>query len=132
MIDSEMKKEPNFFLSTAGESDKLRDPRACLIRGRLKDQVRDDHMLIEIQPPLIGQAYGLGGEDIVNLILSAKFEGFSLFPVKSWPCPVYVARILDEAINEALIFTRDQVEIIAWGVIFRDLGEAEAHSKKFH
>jgi hypothetical protein len=88
-------------------------------------------MLIEIAPPLIGQRYGLGSKDIANLILSARHEGFSLFPIKEWPCHVYIARILDDAITKTLTFTRSQVEIIAWGMIFRTLDEANTHAKKF-
>ena len=88
-------------------------------------------MLVEIEPPLIGQNYGLGSQDITNLILSARHEGFSLFPVHEWPCHVYVARILDDTVTERLAFTRSQVEVIAWGMIFRTLDEANAHAKKF-
>ena len=127
----EMKSLPDFFLSTAGENEGLATPRACWKIARLKDQVRDDHMLVEIEPPVIGQNYGLGNQDIANLILSARYEGFSLFPVKEWPCHVYVARILDDTITQTLSFTRDQVEIIAWGIIFCTLDEASAHAKKF-
>ena len=126
-----MKQEPEFFLSAAGENEGLASPRACWEQGRLKDQVRDDHMLIEIEPSLIGQNYGLGGKDITNLILSVRHEGFSLFPVKEWPCHVYVARILDDAITKTLTFGRDQVEIIAWGMIFRTFDEADAHAREF-
>ena len=126
-----METKPDFFLSAAGENEGLATPRACWEKARLKDPVRDDHMLVEIEPPVIGQNYGLGGEDISNLILSTRHEGFSLFPVKEWPCHVYIARILDDAITQTLTFTRDQVEIIAWGIIFRTFDEANAHAKKF-
>lgn len=126
-----MEAKPDFFLSAAGENEGLASPRACWKKARLKDPVRDDHMLVEIEPPLIGQGYGLGGQDITNLILSARHEGFSLFPVKEWPCHVYIARILDDTIARTLAFTRNQVEVIAWGMIFRTLDEANAHAEKF-
>ena len=126
-----MKKQPDFFLTSAGESTKLARPRACWIKGRLKDQMRDDHMLVEIEPPLVGQSYGLRDKDIANLILSSRHKGFSLFPIKEWPCYVYIARILDDAIIETMSFTRGQVEIIAWGVIFHTLDEANVHARKF-
>ena len=124
-----METKPDFFLSAAGENEGLATPRACWEKARLKDPVRDDHMLVEIEPPVIGQNYGLGGEDISNLILSARHEGFSLFPVKEWPCHVYIARILDDTITKTLTLTRGQVEIIAWGMIFRTFDEANAHQK---
>jgi len=126
-----MEKEPDFYLSAAGENEELASPRACWVKDRLKDQVRDDHMLVEIEPPLTGQRYGLGGNDISSLILSARYQGTSLFPISEWPCHVYVSRILDEAVTEMLSITPGQVEIIAWGMIFRTLDEANAHAKKF-
>ncbi len=100
----EMEMKSDFFLSAAGESEGLASPRACWEKARLKDQVRDDHMLVEIEPPLIGQGYGLGGQDITSLILSARHEGFPLFPVKEWPCHVYIARILDDTVSKTLNF----------------------------
>lgn len=126
-----MEQSPDFFLSTAGENQAFADPRACWQKGRLKDQVRDDHMLVEVDPPFTGQEPGLGGKDVKTLILSARHVGFSLFPINEWPLHVYVARILDDNILKTLSFTRSQVEIIAWGVIFRTNDEANAHAKRF-
>jgi hypothetical protein len=88
-------------------------------------------MLIEIDPPVIGQYYGLGDKDITKLILSARHEGFSLFPVKEWPCHVYVAHILDDAITKTLTFRRDQIQVIAWGMIFRSFAEANALAEQY-
>jgi hypothetical protein len=112
-----MTNEPDFFLSAAGESESLASPRACWKKARLKGGGPNDHMLVYIDPPLIAQYYGLGGEDITNLVLSARHEGFSLFPIKVWPCHVYVSRILDESIIKTLTLTPHQVQIIAWGMI---------------
>ena len=125
-----MRTKPDFFLSVGREvTGDLATPRACWTRGRLRDQVRDDHMLVEIEPPLIGQTYGLGGREISSLIISSRYEGTTLFPVKEWPCHVYVARILDEGILKTLTFTRDQVEVIAWGMIFPTIEEPNSHEK---
>jgi hypothetical protein len=88
-------------------------------------------MLVEIKPALIGQIFGLGDKDISHLILSSRYEGYTLYPVITWPCPVYVARILDDTILQTLSFAEGQVELIAWATIFRTLQEAEAHARKF-
>lgn len=68
-----MENEADFYLTAAGESEKLAVPRACWVKGRLKDHVRDDHMLIRIEPPLVGQGFGLGDKDIFDLIISTRF-----------------------------------------------------------
>ena len=73
----------------------------------------------------------LGKKRISVLVLSAKFVGSSLFPVRKWPCPVYIARITDETIVASHSFTRGQVEVIAWGAIFPTLDAARAHTKNF-
>jgi hypothetical protein len=122
--------EPDFYLTSAGESYELASPRSCRIMNRLRDRLRDDHLLIEISPPLVGQRYGLGDRDITKLLLSPRLEGFCLSPVNEWPCYVYVSRILDETIANTLFFTADQVQLIAWATIFPTLAEANSYFEK--
>jgi len=117
---------PDFFLTAAGEvMGDLATVRTCLAKARLRDAIRDDHLLVEIDPALIGQAYGLGGQDIGYLILSTRFQGSTLFPIKEWPCHVFISRILDSNIMNSLVFAKEQVEIIGWGMIFPTLEEVE-------
>ena len=126
-----MNSKSGFFLSAAGEMrGDLSTTRVCWIRGRLRDEIRDDYMLIEIEPPLIGQAYGLGDRDITNLLISSHLQGFTLFPIREWPCHVYITRILDESITKTLVFTKGQVEMIGWGAIYRTIEEANAQAKE--
>ena len=124
-------KDADFFISAAGENRELADPRACVIKARLRDQIRDDHMLIEVEPPVIGQPYGLGDRNILCLVLSPFYVGSRFFPVSEWPCHVYIARLLDESVTKTLAFTRDQVQVIAWGTIFPSLDQAKAHAEMF-
>jgi hypothetical protein len=125
-----MKPSPEFFMSTAGEYEPLAAPRACWRRARLRDDVRDDHMLIDIEPPLDGQRFGMGATDITQLIISARHQGQTLYPISEWPFFVYVARIVDRAIIESRSFTREQVELIAWGALFRTREEASDHAQR--
>jgi hypothetical protein len=126
-----MENKADFYLTTAGESEKLAVPRACWLKGRLKDCVRDDCMLIRIEPALVGQGFGLGDKDIFDLIISPRFDGGSLFPITEWPNHVYVARILDEEIMKTLVIRSDQAELIAWGMLFKTFDEAAAQARKF-
>lgn len=113
--------DPDFFSSAKGESVELSIPRACWIRGRVSNSASDQHMLVEISPPLVGQMFGMGEADIVNLILSPKWEGYTLYPVRGWPCHVYVSRILDKAVFDTMTMAPAQVEVIAWASIFQTL-----------
>lgn len=126
-----MKKPQDFFISAAGEVvGDLATLRACLVRARVQDVIRDDHMLIEVTPPVIGQPYGLGNRDITELIISARYQGSTLFPITEWPCHVYIARVLDQNVIESLTFSKEQVEVIAWGRIFRTVEEANAQNQE--
>ena len=119
----------DFFLSSAGEYGPLSQPRACWTKARLRDPVRDDYVLVEIEPVLLGQSFGLGGRNISRLILSTRHQGYTLCPVTEWPSHVYVSCILDESILETLFFTKEQVELIAWAIIFRTMEEATAYAR---
>jgi hypothetical protein len=122
-----MSNDPDFFLSAAGEMrGELSVLRSCWRKDRLRDGVRDDYMLVEIEPPISGQRYGLMDSDITKLILSTRLKGFSLFPITSWPCEVYVARILDRTVVQSRTFNREQVELIGWATIFRSPEQARA------
>jgi hypothetical protein len=103
----------------------------CWEKVRLRDSVRDDHMLIEIEPKFAGQHFGLGTVDITQLVISAHLRDQTLYPISKWPLFVYVGRILDKAIIESRAFTREQVELIAWGALFRTLEEASDHADRF-
>ncbi len=126
-----MDRPPDFFMSTAGEYEPLAAPRACWERARLQDAVRDDHMVIDIEPALEGQSFGLGATDITRLIISARHRGQTLYPVSEWPFFVYVARIVDNTVLDSRTFTREQVELIAWGTLFHTREEAADHARRF-
>lgn len=88
-------------------------------------------MLVDIEPVLRGQSFGLGGQNISRLILSTRHQGYTLYPVTEWPSHVYVARILDESVLETLFFTKEQVELIAWAIIFRTMEEGTEYARKW-
>jgi hypothetical protein len=125
-----VKKKPIFYLTAAGEYKLLSKPRACWFLRRLRDVNRDDYMLVEIDPPLIGQSFGLGGNDVTSVLLSSRHQGFSLFPVKTWPTDVYVARVVDPKVLEAESFSPRQVQLIAWGMVFDDVNAANVRARE--
>lgn len=125
-----MIQDSDFFLCAKGENDDLSQPRECWRRKRLRDNIRDDYLLVDIAPPLLGQRYGLGDKDITQLIIATRHQGFTLFPVTEWPAHVYVFRILDESLLKQAVFEAHQVEAITWGIIFRSLSDLdELHDK---
>ena len=81
-------------------------------------------MLVDIEPPMLGQRFGLGASDITSLILSSRHRGQTLYPISEWPSYVYVARILNNQVPSSSVLSQEQVELVAWGAIFKSLQEA--------
>ena len=121
---------PDFYLTAAGEYGPLADVRACSAGDRLQDDYRDDYMKIAIEPPLIGQPFGLGQNDISELLIAARWKGFSLYPVNQWPLSVYVIRIIDPSILQEKYFRKDQVQLIAWAMLYKTRLDAAVASTR--
>lgn len=123
-----MTKHPDFYLTTAGEYEPLSAPRACRQRARLHDDLRDDYMLVDIEPPLAGQCFGLGGSDVTSLVIASRHRGQTLYPVSEWPSHVYVARVVDNKSPSTGALSKGTIELIAWGAVFKSLREASDYA----
>jgi len=103
------------------------EPRACWCKKRLRDARRDDWMLAAIEPPIVGQTFGLGDEDIYQVLLATRLQGRTLFPIAEWPAHVYVVRLLDRSIVDQQEFDDSQTQLIEWGVLYRTYEDAVAN-----
>jgi len=117
---------PDFFLASS-EGYRLEEPRRCKRIKRVRSDNRDDLLLVKVEPPLIGQRYGLGGRDIDTLLVATRHEGDSLFPIKQWPVYVHVARLLIENPEQREQIHDDEFESIAWAELY--VTEAAARAK---
>lgn len=119
--------EPDFYLAST-EGYGMEEPRRCWRVKRLATSQRDDLLLARIEPPLIGQHYGLGGRDIELVLLAPRHKGASLFPVDRWPIYVHVARplVADPEAREYLEPT--DMEEVAWAELYRTEDDARRKS----
>jgi hypothetical protein len=117
---------PDFYL-TSSEGYALTQPHECRKIKRISTGCRNDLLLIKIEPPLIGQQYGLGDKDIDDLIIATRFQGDSLFPVKKWPVYVHLARPLIKGIENIDYIRDDEFEVIAWAELYPTKKDAEAN-----
>ena len=102
----------------------MEEPRRCWRLRRLRTDGRDDLLLVRINPPLIGQKYGLGDLDIDRVVLAPRHRGASLFPVSEWPIYVHVARLTIELPEGHDSLRDEELELIAWAELYRTTEEA--------
>ncbi len=114
---------PDFFLASS-EGYRMEEPRSCKQIKRLRSDTRDDLLLVKIEPPLIGQSYGLGGHDIDTLLVATRHKGDSLFPIKEWPVFVHVARLLIDNPEKREKIGDDEFESIAWAELYQTEDDA--------
>ena len=100
-------------------STELRDPytpRECRIIRRLRSELRDDLALVEIEPSLPASVYATT-EDLGQVILAARHEGTSLFPVTEWPLPVYICALRSRTPPEEDTINSADLTILDWGEV---------------
>jgi hypothetical protein len=111
------KAEADFFIASS-EGYSMEEPRRCRMIRRLCGDHRDDYLLVRLEPPLIGQPFGLGASDIDQVVLATRHLGDSLFNVRRWPVSVHVARPLVPLDSRDLVHD-DEMEEIAWAEIYQ-------------
>jgi len=119
-------KTGTFYLSSL-DSIKFADVRECVFIRKLQFDSGKECALVKLTPPVIGQDFNLG-YDVENFVLANRHEGDTLFPIKEFPCFVFVALPRVEDIESRSVISKDDVEVVAWGEIYRSRSDAEKHS----
>ncbi len=128
-----MTKIPDFWISAAGEfRGDLALPRACYFEAVVANMFSRQCMLVRVEPPVIGQPYGLGAEDIHRLLLSERYGTSLSIERLAVQTHVFVYRILDQSdAAAARLSSESQVVMIAWAAIFRHHADAIALYEQF-
>lgn len=106
----------DFYLASS-EGYGMESPRRCRAIKRIRGEDRDDYLLIEIDPPLNGQPFGLGERNIAQVIVATRHQGASLFPINEWPVFVHVARLIVPYEGQDVVMN-DEWEAIAWAELY--------------
>ncbi len=114
-----------YFLSSL-ESARFGVPRECVFVKRLRFQTGKECILARINPPVIGQDFGVA-DDIDLVLLSNRHEGEGPSPIKEFPCFVFIARPLSADVERRAEIAREDVQVIAWGELYRTKADAERH-----
>jgi hypothetical protein len=116
--------KPDFYLASS-EGYGMEEPRRGFAIRRVAGDHRDDFLLARIEPPVIGQPFGMGSRDIDHVILATRHAGDSLFPIQHWPVFVHVARPLVPIETRDMLHD-DEMEPIAWAEIYETESAARA------
>ena len=108
---------PDFWLRSS-EGYNLEDARAGYKERRLAGGHGDGYMVCEIDPPIIGQRYGLGACDIDRVVFASRHEGVSLFPIEEWPAYVHVGRLTVPFAEDEFALKRDDLRVMAWAELY--------------
>ena len=111
------------FVLISTECDDPEDPRACVVLKWFEGDHRDGFLLVSIDPPLIGQQFGLGDRDVEELVLAAKHQGYSLNPITEWPTYVHVALLADDEAAKSNSLSASDVTVIDWGAIYEGIDD---------
>ena len=107
------------FVMTSSEGYNLEEPRDCVVLQWLDGDCPNRYLLVSIDPPLIGQNYGLGSRDVFEVVLASRHRGYSLCSIVEWPAYVYVALPLGDIRSKPGRLGKDDLELIGWGEIYR-------------
>ena len=114
-----------YFLSSL-ESTIFEPTRECSFLKKLHFGTGKECVLVEINPPVIGQQFGVS-EDIQYVILANRHEGEHLFPISEFPCFVYIARSVIDDIFSRFEIEKSDVVILAWGELYKTRSDADNH-----
>jgi hypothetical protein len=108
--------KPIFYLASS-EGYGLEEPRACYLLRRIQTESRSDWLLVRIDPPIVGQRYGLGSKDIDRLLIAPRHSGVDLLESSDWPMYVHVARVLESHRDVDSKLSRGDYQEIGWAEI---------------
>jgi hypothetical protein len=116
---------PDFFLGSSEHRGDWARARACRLTRRLRMADGRECVLVEIDPPVIGQPFGLGDQDISDLVLVPRQRGGAFAPLGDHPVAVLAYRILSPGGLAGGVVQDSDVELIAWCELYTSLEAAE-------
>lgn len=116
----------DFFLSSSDSSELNALPRACTRVGVVRMSNGAAGVVVDLDPPLVGEMYKSEKESISRVVLVVRFGNGNIERPEEWPIYVYV---LDPTIDDVASRTElreGEYEIAAWGDVFATVAAARA------
>lgn len=115
----------DLYLSSL-ESRIFKTARKCKLLKQMAFDTGKQCVLAEIEPAVIGQSFDVF-EDIKYVVLTNRHEGETLYPIKTFPCFVFITRPLIKDIFSSEVVTEKDLEILAWGELYKTKYDADNH-----
>jgi hypothetical protein len=113
------------FLSSM-ESKIFAPVRECEFVEPLAFDTGKPAMVAHVTPAIIGQDFGFG-EDIDNVILTARHAENPVDDIQAFPCFVFITIPSGEMRRLSTPIRSDDLRIIAWGELYRSADDARNH-----
>lgn len=119
------KLKPDFFMAS-GDSHSFRGPFNCWIMGTLTGDLRNDYVLVKIEPPAIDYRTK---EMLDHIIIAGRHTPTAL---NKLPLSIYIAKIKDLTLFATRHCTAANIEVVTSGDIFSSLEDAVALAGTFN
>ena len=114
-----------YYLSSL-ESLKFGTTRKCEFLKRLRLDTGKECVLVRISPPVPLQEFNLP-EEAETLVLLSRHAGQDLSAIAVFPFFVFITRPLIANVEEVETIARDDLQILAWGELYRTSEDADGH-----
>jgi hypothetical protein len=127
---------PDFYLGSTEHCGDWARARACWLERRFewkpswlerftRRKRGREYILITVDPPVIGQPYGMGDKDIVALVLAPRYASVPFPESINRRTDVLVYRILNASVLTQQIARASDLVLEAWGEVYPTLRAAE-------
>jgi hypothetical protein len=99
--------------------------------ARLQTEEGRECVLVEVDPPVIGQPFGLGSKDLHSLILATRYKDVPFERVVNRPLYVLIYRILNPVEADQNVVRQSDMTMEAWGEVYPTFEDAERVWRKF-
>ena len=114
-----------YYLSSL-DSLKFGQTRKCEVIKSLRMTTGKECVLVKVTPPVPMQEYNLV-DDLDTLILTSRHAGQDLLASNTFPVFVFITRLLKGDAEYLDTISKDDLEILAWGEIYRTQDDADNH-----
>jgi hypothetical protein len=114
-----------YYLSSL-ESVKFEPTRRCDFVASLRLTTGKSCVLVRISPAISLQEYNLT-DDVDTLVLVSRHEGQDITAIQTFPFFVFIARALIANIQDSGVISKDNLQILAWGELYRTKEDADEH-----